>query len=209
MSGGWVPRQHTVHRAVLELGESFRSARDLPSLLKVAADAVLGVIHTDVVAILEFGSDQKSLRGLAAAGIDSAASMRRISEQPDSWSSEAMRSGRTVVVRDLFHDRRFATDIPSASGGAQGGSRVMLSGITVSINQASDSPPPLAGERRVGAVDSIQAMASRQPPNASVLSRPPNGSRRARRSAAPRMSPVSPRARRGAASPAWITAAVG
>jgi PAS domain S-box-containing protein len=151
MSGGWVPRQHTVHRAVLELGETFRAEHDLPSLLKVAADVVLGVIHSDVVAILEVGSDGKSLRGLAAAGIDSAASMRRISEQPDSWSSEAMRSGRTVVVRDLFHDRRFATDIPSASGGAQGGSRVMLSGITVSINQASDSPPPLAGERRVGA----------------------------------------------------------
>ena len=100
MSAGRGPRPHKVHRAVLELGETLRAEHDLPSLLKLTTTVVIGVIQTDVVAILELESDGTSMRGLAAAGTDSTASMRRIVDQPDPWSWEAVRSGRAVVVLD-------------------------------------------------------------------------------------------------------------
>jgi PAS domain S-box-containing protein len=152
MSGGRKPRPHTVHRAVLELGETLLADQDLASLLKLAATEVLSVIQTDVVAVLQLGSDGRSMQGLAAAGLGSAASVRRIVDQPDPSSWEAVRTGQVVVVRDLSHDRRFASDTPSSSGGGQRGGRSMLSGITASINQnPSNSPPPLRAEGRVGA----------------------------------------------------------
>jgi PAS domain S-box-containing protein len=133
MSAGRGPRPHKVHRAVLELGETLRAEHDLPSLLKLATSVVMGVIQTDVVAILELESDGTSMRGLAAAGTDSTASMRRIVDQPDPWSWEAVRSGRVVVVRD-----------------GQGGRQTMLSGITARINTGlSGSPPRLGRQGRV------------------------------------------------------------
>jgi PAS domain S-box-containing protein len=123
MSAGRQPRPHLVNRAVLELGESLLAEHDLPSLLRLATDVVLDIIQTD----------------LAAAGRQSSALMRRLVDSPDALSVEAMRTGTAVVVRDLAHDRRFATDTPSTTGGGQAGSRIMLSGITMPINL---SPAP-------------------------------------------------------------------
>jgi PAS domain S-box-containing protein len=118
-------RPHHVDRTIFELGETLIAENDLPSLLKLAADAVVRLIQTDVVAVLGVAPDHLSLRGLVASGTDSSASMRLITEQPDPWSFEAMQSGGAVVVRDLSHDRRF----PAPAQGA----RAMLSGITASI----------------------------------------------------------------------------
>ncbi len=146
MAGGRGPRPHLVHRAVLELGERLLAEPDVAGLLKSAADTIARVIKTDVVAILGVGPDQRSLRGLAAAGVDAAVALQTIVEHPDPPSLEAMRSGRVVVVRDLSRDRRFAADRSSPSGGGQGGGGSLLSGITASINLPSHQPPPLAGE---------------------------------------------------------------
>src|SRR2546428_7366649 len=131
MSAGRKPRPHVVHRAILELGETLLAEHDLPSLLKLATEVVLGVIQTDVVAVLEVAADGRPMRGLAAAGSDSTAAMWRITEQRDPGSYRATRSGRAVVIRDLSHDRRFAA--PAA------GVRSMLSGITACINQAPNT----------------------------------------------------------------------
>src|SRR2546425_1385348 len=131
MSAGRKPRPHVVHRAILELGETLLAEHDLPSLLKLATEVVLGVIQTDVVAILEVAADGRPMRGLAAAGSDSTAAMWRITEQPDPGSYRAMRSRWAVVIRDLSHDRRFAAPA--------GGVRSMLSGITACINQAPNT----------------------------------------------------------------------
>src|SRR2546426_10707940 len=131
MSAGRKRRPHVVHRAILELGETLLAEHDLPSLLKLATEVVLGVIQTDVVAILEVAADGRPMRGLAAAGSDSTAAMWRITEQPDPGSYRAMRSRRAVVIRDLSHDRRFAA--PAA------GVRSMLSGITACIKQAPNT----------------------------------------------------------------------
>ena len=100
MSGGRMPRRHTVHRAVLEIGEALLAERELPNLLMLAVDMVRSIIKADIVAILEIAPDRMSMRGLTAAGIDSAASMRRLVDQPDPASWEAVRSGRVVVVGD-------------------------------------------------------------------------------------------------------------
>jgi PAS domain S-box-containing protein len=96
-------------------------------LLQSAAEAVARVIKTDVVAILGVASDHRSMRGLAAAGVDSTVSLQSIVDQSDPWSLEAMRSGRVVVVRDFSHDRRFAAPAE--------GVRTMQSGITAVINR--------------------------------------------------------------------------
>jgi PAS domain S-box-containing protein len=132
MAVGRGPRPHHVHRAVLELGETLLAEPDVASLLKSAAEAVARVIKTDVVAILGVGPDQQSMRGLAAAGVDSAVSLQSIVDHPDPPSLEAMRSGRVVVVRDLSRDRRFT---------ANKGGRSMRSGITVSIPSHPPAPP--------------------------------------------------------------------
>jgi PAS domain S-box-containing protein len=137
MSGARRARPHKVHRAVLELGQTLLAEHDLPSLLKLATTVVLDVIQTDVVAILEVASDRHSMRPLAASGIDATASMRRIIDQPDPSSWQALRSARPVVVRDLSHDRRFPA--PAAEV------RSMLSGITARINQVPNAFGVLTG----------------------------------------------------------------
>src|ERR1700737_4767950 len=129
MSAGRQSRPHNVHRAVLELGERLLAEQDLPSLLKLTTDVVASVIQTDLVAILELGPDHRTMQGLAAKGIDSAASMQRITNQPDPFSLEALRTGAVIVVADLLHDRRFAA--PAAS------EKTMLSGITATIHHGS------------------------------------------------------------------------
>jgi PAS domain S-box-containing protein len=129
MNGGRESRPHNVNRAVLELGERLLAEQDLLSLLKLATDVVAGVIQTDMVATLELGRDHRTMRALAAAGVDSAASIQRITDQADPWSLEAMRTGEVVVVRDLLHDRRFA--------GKAAGKKAMLSGITATIHRGS------------------------------------------------------------------------
>lgn len=139
MTGGRRAHPRHAHRAVLELGESILAEPDLLRMLKSAAEVVAGIIKTDVVAILGLGPDQRSMHGLAAAGVDAAA-MQSIIDQPDPMSLEAIRSGRVVVVRDLSRDRRFA---PPAED-------VLLSGITARIMSPSHPPPSLEGEARVG-----------------------------------------------------------
>ena len=126
MRGEGEKGRRPVHRAILELGESILAEPNLMSLLRQTARVVAGVIHTDVVAVLEVRSDQKSMRGLAAAGTNSIASMRRIVGQSDPSSLEALLSGKVVVVRDLTNDRRF--------GAPATGVRSMLSGITSTIH---------------------------------------------------------------------------
>src|SRR5438132_5748401 len=148
MSAGRKTRPHLMHRAVLELGERLVAEHDLASLLTLATDVVMGVIQTDVVAILELGPDRRSMRTLAAAGVRSAASVQPMLPARDPFAAEAIRSGAVVVVRDLMHDRRFTA--PTVA------SRTMLSGITAGIYQ-SDSLPPPAGEGRVGAFGVIIA----------------------------------------------------
>jgi PAS domain S-box-containing protein len=125
---------------VFELGENLLAEPDLASLLTSAAEVVASVINSDVVAIIGLGSDQRSMYGLAAAGLDSAVSMQSIVDQPDPATLEAIRSGRVVVVRDLLHDRRY--DAPAE------GVHALLSGIMAPIY---NSPRSLAGEGRVGA----------------------------------------------------------
>src|SRR2546428_11403406 len=93
---------------------------------------------------------------------------------------------------------------------------------------AGTFPPPLAGpvgprerrfsarrafetfgEDRVGALGSNQLIASRQPANTIVLNRSPAGSSSAPSRAAPRVKPVTPAGRRGAARTGWVTAGAG
>jgi PAS domain S-box-containing protein len=143
MAGGRGAHPHHVHRAVLELGETILAEPDVLRMLKSAAEVVAGIIKTDVVAVLGLGSDQRSMRVLAAAGVDAATTMRIMSDQPDPVSLEAMRSDRVVVVRDLSGDRRFAFDKPSPSGGGKGGG--LLSGITATINRSQQVFGVLSG----------------------------------------------------------------
>ena len=73
---------------------------------------------------------------------------------------------------------------------------------------AGVAPSPATGEG-LSARPSITAIARREAANTAVLNPSPIGSSKARTTAAPRTRLVSSAARRGAASRAWITLAVG
>ena len=108
-----------------ELRRVVIDALDTESLLARFVDVVAMTSHADLVAVLELRGERQTVLASSARGRYGSQLIQQIVD-PDPFSRLAVRTGRTVVVRNLRHDHRF----PSVS---QPGTAALLGGITAVI----------------------------------------------------------------------------
>jgi PAS domain S-box-containing protein len=129
-------------RAVIALSLRAAEASSLGSLLQHAAKVVAGSMETDVVWVLQVAPGGRSLLMAANVGLDTPQSMADIlSNHAGSMSARTLKSGRTLVVRDIASDRRW-------SRAARGHDGSMVSGISVVIKGSPKAFGVLTGRCR-------------------------------------------------------------